>query len=302
MDEIDVAICRSLFINSRKPYSELGEELGLTPQAVHRRVQSMTDAGIIRGTVTRLTPKVLGMMWVLVFGWSRAPSMDEMVARLRKHDGLVIVLVSSGNYVYVHGMVRDVNKLGDFVTFVQREGQIQEAQVGIIPTPPPVPRDSLSLLDLRLICALQKDARKTVADLAKEVGTTAKTAKRRLDRLVREGLVSFSILWQPDLMGDTLTYLHLNLRPEAERERVALLLVKKYSSGMMSSYAFGNLPNQLLMMYWTRNVREMQRICSELEGEGFFISVVPNILRAVYYFEEKQAWTMQEMLRRARTR
>jgi DNA-binding Lrp family transcriptional regulator len=301
MDEVDVAISRTLLRNSRTPYSDLGKDLGLTPQAVHKRVQAMMDAGIIRGMVARLTPQAMGRIWVLVFGWSRSSSMKDFVEKMSRHDGTVIVFLASGNFVYVHGMVQDTHQLADFVTYVQREGLMADVQVGVVPTPPPSPEGSLSLLDLKLISALQRDARKPIADVAKELGTTSKTAKRRLDRMVSEGLVNLSILWQPDLMGDTMTYLHLHLQPEAERDKVALLLVKKYSAGMLASYAFSNLPNQLMVMYWTRSVREMQKTCSELEGEGCFASVVPNVLRSVHYFEEKERLRVEELLKRARS-
>jgi DNA-binding Lrp family transcriptional regulator len=285
MDEVDIAISRMMLMNSRRSYSEMGKELGLTPQAVHRRVQVMMDEGIIRGTVARLTPKAMGVLWVVVFGWSRAASMDVLAAKLARSDRTAIMFAASGNFIYVHGIVPNTNRLADFVTMVQREAQIADAQVGILPTPPAAPEGSLSSLDLRLLAALRKDTRRTASELAKEIGTTAKTVRRRLDRLTREGLVSFSIHWHPDNMGDTMAYVHLHLLPEAERDKVALLLVKKYSTGMLSSYAFSNLPNQLLVMLWTRSVRDLQHVCTELERDGYFSSVVPNVLRAVYYFD-----------------
>ncbi|MGD0818562.1 MAG: AsnC family transcriptional regulator, partial [Methanomassiliicoccales archaeon] len=176
MDEIDIAIGRSLMLNSRMSYSELGKTLGLTPQVVHHRVQELMDAGIITHPGTYISERYHGNMWVVVYGWSRAPSMDQLAANLEKDRSVAVIFVASGNFVYVHGMVKDATDMARFVSFVQKEAIMHELQVGILPTPPLAPKEALSKLDLRIIKALESDARRPISEVADDIGVTVKTA------------------------------------------------------------------------------------------------------------------------------
>lgn len=293
-----MALSRMLMRNSRTPYSELGKELGLSPQMVHRRVQHLMDVEIIRGTYAALSFKAMKAMWVIVHGWSKANSMDEVAKELRDDHRVAIMQVASGNYVYVHGNVTDAVGLAELVSSVQRGAKLSEPQVGIVHTPP-LEHAGLSGMDLRIIKALANDTRRPVNEIAEELGTTAKTVRRRLDRLMKEELVQLSINWQPDTMGDMVSQIHLVLKEGVPNERAAYLMIKKYGPGIIRSYTFSNVPGLIILTYCNRNAREMQDTCKELEGEGIFISVVPNVIRAIYHYPEHREAVLQEMLRKA---
>jgi len=299
VDEVDVALSRMLMRNSRTPYSELGKELDLSPQMVHRRVQHLIDADIIRGTYAALSFKAMKAMWVIVHGWSKANSMDEVARELKDDQHVAIMQVASGNYVYIHGNVTDAVGLAELVGSVQRSAKLSEPQVGIVHTPP-LDHSGLSAMDLRIIKALANDTRRPVNEIAEELGTTAKTVRRRLDRLMREDLVQLSINWQPDTMGDMVSQIHLALKDGVESERAAYLMIKKYAPGIIRSYTFSNVPGFIMLTYCNRNAREMQETCRELESEGIFTSVVPNVIRSIYHYPEHREAVLQDMLRRTK--
>ncbi|HSV41788.1 MAG TPA: AsnC family transcriptional regulator [Methanomassiliicoccales archaeon] len=298
MDELDVAICRILFQNSRTPYSDIAEEVDLTPQAVHRRVQAMTEMGIIGGTYAHLSFRGMGRMWVVVFGWSKAPNMNQLAQRLRANHSMALLQLASGNFVYIHGSIKDVNELATFVSFVQKEAMLHEPQVGIVQTQPPARDEDFSLLDLKIVSALQGDARRSISELAEGLNTTPKTVKRRINRLVKEELVSFSIKWKPDTEGDVVTQIHVTLREDMEREKAAFALIKKLAPGTMRTYHFSNLPKHMIVTYWSKTVRDMTAACHELEAEGVFYSVVPNVMRGIHYFPEHMGRPLAESLAR----
>jgi DNA-binding Lrp family transcriptional regulator len=56
MDETDIAINLMLLTNSRTPYRVLAGRLKLSVNAIHKRIQAMIEAGIIRGFTAGLTP------------------------------------------------------------------------------------------------------------------------------------------------------------------------------------------------------------------------------------------------------
>lgn len=296
MDEIEVALGRSLLANSRIPYSELGKALGMTPQAVHRRVQDLMDAGIINGMGTFLSVKATGHMLVLAMGWSKCPSMDDLGERLKKQRAVAVLFAAGGNYVYILGTVKNAEEMGWFVSMVQKEAAIHDLQAGIIPTPPPSSRDALTRLDLKLVKALEDDPRRPLSEVARTVGVSVKTARRRIGRMESEGLIHFTTHWWLEAQPDPVCNIHLTIQEGAERDKVAFLLIKKLAAGTISNYAFSNLPNLIVVTVWFRNGREMWEACRELETEGPFVSVVPNIMRAVYYYDDHRRSFLAEML------
>lgn len=291
-----MALGRRLLENSRTSYSDLGKALGITPQAVHRRVQELMDAGIIGGMGTYLSAKATGHMLVLVMGWSKCPSMDELSKRLDRHRDVAVLFVASGHYVYILGTVRNATEMGRFVSMVQKEAAVRDLQVGVVLTPLPSPGDALSRLDLKLVKALEDDPRRPASEVAKMTGVSVKTARRRIERMVTEGLVQCTTHWWLEAQSDPVCNIHLTIREDAERDKVAYLLIKKMAAGTIQTYAFSNLPNLIVVTTWFKNGREMQRTCRELEAEGSFVSVVPNIMRAIYYYDEHRKAFLEEML------
>ncbi|MFA5312026.1 MAG: AsnC family transcriptional regulator, partial [Methanomassiliicoccales archaeon] len=247
MDEVDFSICRSLFENSRQTFSALGASLGLTPQAVHKRVQDLTEANVIKAYVARPSVTGMGRLWVLVHGWSKGRSMKEVADRLASSPDVMVMMAASGNHIYVHGAVLNANGLASFVSFVQKEAAISDPVVGIINIPPLNPESAMTSLDMQILKALRTDSRRPANEVAEEIGISVKTAKKRIDRLQKEGLVHFSIHWRPDSLGDTLSNVHLSLKDGVGRDRVAVALIKICSPYAMSTYSFSNLPNQFVV-------------------------------------------------------
>ncbi len=257
----------------------------------------MTDLGVLKGTVTRLSFTALGRMWVFIHGWSSCASMRDVADRFEKIDNVIVMMIASGNRLFLQCMAKDAAELGDLVSSVQAAASLQDLQVGIVPTPPPALPGELSALDIRLVRALLTDSRKPISRLAAEVGVTAKTARKRLNRLVEEGLVQFSVHWSPGTVGGLVAQLQLVIRADAQKERVAVEIAKGLSSNAVRTLSFSNLPNQMIVTLWTNDVKDMELICHRLEETALFTTVVPNIIREARYFEDHLSKAFDELLR-----
>lgn len=66
IDEIDRQILAQVQVNARRSMEDLGELVGLSPSATHRRLQILRDRGVIRAEVAVIDPKALGRALVLV--------------------------------------------------------------------------------------------------------------------------------------------------------------------------------------------------------------------------------------------
>ncbi|WP_289086867.1 Lrp/AsnC family transcriptional regulator [uncultured Delftia sp.] len=61
IDKLDRAILRRLQANGRETYDVIGEQVGLSPSAVLRRVKRLEDSGVIDRYVALVQPETVGL-------------------------------------------------------------------------------------------------------------------------------------------------------------------------------------------------------------------------------------------------
>jgi len=286
VDKTDVTLCLFLMSNSRVPYHELASRLGLSINAIHKRMKALTDSGIIRTFTARPSLAYLKAISVWVFGRSEAAHPAEVHVRLKNNDSTYWVANSGGGYIYVGGYLRDLSELDSYVTFVKKQAEMGEPTVGIIPAQPNrFPNERLHALDYQILASLHHDSRKPVTDVASDVRASAKTVHRRLERMVEKGLVDFAIDWYPDASNDILALCHVNVEEKADRAEVRSSLKQSFSQNVLIDIVFSNLPNQLTLFLWTNSMRQMDDLregVGRTKGVG---SVMMNVLQIGYMFD-----------------
>ncbi|MEM2100072.1 MAG: winged helix-turn-helix transcriptional regulator [Thermoproteota archaeon] len=289
MDKTDMILCQLLMSNSRMSYRELADRLNLSVTAIHSRVQSLVEQGVIRRFSARLSPRVLKAVSVLVFGLSRAVPVQELGKRLAGQGSVYWLGVGGGDYLYIGAYLQDVSELVDLVSFLREKAGILEPTVGIVAYTS-LPRDTvpveakLSSLDYRIIRSLADDSRKALSKVSEELGVSTRTVRRRLERMMELGLVDMSIDWYPDASNDIMAVLHLNLKPGADSDATRTVLQKHWPNVFMS-WSFSNIPNLILSFAWTNTMKELKELCKSLEQENVFQSVSPNVLYTGYVFK-----------------
>jgi DNA-binding Lrp family transcriptional regulator len=277
-----------LLENSRTPYRELADKLNLSANAVHKRIQSLIEMGVIRKFTTKISLQALQAVVATLYGKSEAESIANLHEKLGKHGSIYWVTLGGGNYMIVGAYLRNMQEIEPFVDYVKKEALIPNPVIGIhssVPTNLRFNSDkTLHSLDRQIIYALSNDSRKPISDVAEEVGVTAKTVRRRLSSMTKRGLLEFSIEWFPDTSNDIITTMQLKLKPDANKNTVSNIL-KKYFPNMLFSFQFINIPNELLCFVWTNTMKELKEIQQRLEKEETVASIVSNILYTGYIFD-----------------
>jgi DNA-binding Lrp family transcriptional regulator len=288
VDKTDVILSMLLLANSRTPYRELADKLNLSANAIHKRIQSLIEMGVIRKFTTKISLPALQAVVVTLYGKSEAESVANLHKKLGTHGSIYWVTLGGGNYMIIGAYLRSMQEVEPLVDYVKKEALIPNPIIGLHPSAPTNPRFSaekpLHSLDLQIIYALSNNSRKPISDVAEEVGVTAKTVRRRLSSMTRNGLVDFSIEWFPDTSNDIITTMQLRLKPDANKNTVSGIL-KKYFPNMLFSYQFINIPNELLSFMWTNTMKELKEVQQRLEKEETVASIVSNILYTGYIFD-----------------
>ena len=85
MDSTDIVLIQLLLMNSRTPYRELAEKLGLSVNAVHKRVNYLMEIGLIQAFTAKVRHMALDMDYVPVLVWGNTTSnaIDETMGVIR---------------------------------------------------------------------------------------------------------------------------------------------------------------------------------------------------------------------------
>lgn len=113
LDETDLAILSLLVENARLPYSEIGEDVGLSGPAVSDRVTRLQEAGVINHfTVDINRSQLRAGVPVLVRVDLRPGTQTELRERLRDADGVEHVFVTADGEVQFYARAEAENVRG----------------------------------------------------------------------------------------------------------------------------------------------------------------------------------------------
>lgn len=126
MDPLDEAIIRELTADARIPYSDLGERVGLSPNAAANRVRRLVDNGTIRGftIVTASAPGLpKGLEVFIEVRMTEGTTNEDFTAALASGFPQVLDAVHvTGSYDYlIHAVVADPSALDQLVRRLKRE-------------------------------------------------------------------------------------------------------------------------------------------------------------------------------------
>ena len=112
----------------------------------------------------------------------------------------------------------------------------------------------LTTIDYKILKSLNRNARKPIIEIADDVGLSAKTIKKRLDRMSDNYLASFSIEWAPLYKDSFVSIFHIELNVKTDLNSTIKDLSNKYSQNIVFCASFSNLPNFIMLEIWTNTM------------------------------------------------
>lgn len=284
MDEIDLIIVRRLLENSRLTFRELAEITSISVSTVHKRIQNLIDDGTINAFIVRPTMISLKGLWLMASGTSSAKSMDLVSQELGNHESIYLVTIASGKYLYIGAYLRNISELQEFTSYLIKTSQISDPSIGIINIPYLTTPETLSSVDYKILKTLNRDSRKPLTDIGEDVGISAKTVRRRLDRMIKNSLAFLTIEWTPKSENNFITIFHIHLNEGTDINSTIQHIHQKYAKNVVYCLNFSNIPNYITMHTWAKTSIDAQRIQEELQTEGFK-DVVPRIILYGNYYD-----------------
>jgi len=215
LDETDLALVDGLQLNPRASWASLGAALELAPITLARRWQRLVRSGSawvsvalgnrrMRGAVLEMSCRP-GTARSVALALAELPHVSTVGITTGRYQIFALVLaptLPAISEVLVHRLAvpEDVTAVhsylysGLFGGVVWRLGVMNRARAELVreePGPAHTPMRSFGEGDRRLLLALGRDGRRSYNDLAAELGTSPQAVRRRLDRLRRNGDITF---------------------------------------------------------------------------------------------------------------
>jgi DNA-binding Lrp family transcriptional regulator len=294
-DELDRQVLQALQLNGRASFRLIGQVLGVSENTVARRYRNLCTLGL--RTVARPVPALLGHTeWILRIQVTPDAAAPLAAALARLPEAGYVSIGGAGTEIHcgitvsateeddapllpsLHRMKRVIGINAHCLLHVydgdppvwatKRRPLAPEQHTALAP---PAPREvdpdaepvDLDGADRSLIAALAENARATYPQLAASTGLANSTAKRRLDRLLAEGVVLICTEFPPLRLGYRLmSYLWLRVDP-ARLDQVGTALA---GHTPISFAAAVTGPHNMVAAAITRGTNELYRYLAEAVG------------------------------------
>ncbi|MHA1271352.1 MAG: winged helix-turn-helix transcriptional regulator [Candidatus Helarchaeota archaeon] len=293
MDKIDIKIFLLLMINSRLTYREIADHLRLSVNAVYKRVQTLINLGIIKKFTASIKPSAINAIYSFIFGKSEAQDVNQIISEIGKHENTFNIMLSSRNYIYIGGLLKNIHELDEYMAYISQVAKIKSPRIGFLHKvysasliPYNIPKFqaiNIDKLDKAIIRSLHNDSRKPISEIAEDIKSTSNTVRRRLSRMIENGLIDLSIQFNPVSSNDIFTLLQITLDPFANKEETGKRLIDMFKPNIFFCWTFSNLPNFLLCYTWCNTMNELNDLIIKIKKENVESIISDVLFKGLYY-------------------
>ncbi|HEY4453457.1 MAG TPA: Lrp/AsnC family transcriptional regulator [Pseudonocardiaceae bacterium] len=249
LDEVERRIAAVLLVSPRASWREIGHCLGLSERTIVRRAGPLYVDGTLRATAVRNPAYFPGAAPIALRIRCRPNKIRHVANALsRRADTIWVDILGSGDEISAMFfpdspdarntlLLRDLPATDAVLSwtaytllrvfpaaFRWTAGLLTEDEIGRLPARPVAPRAAPLDLDEALIECLIEDCRISYTDLARRIGLSALTARRRLDALVGGNVVRLATEVDLALLGAHVeAFLWINVQPGALDETATAL-------------------------------------------------------------------------------
>ncbi|HVL87487.1 MAG TPA: winged helix-turn-helix transcriptional regulator [Candidatus Thermoplasmatota archaeon] len=279
MDALDIQIVRAMGIRpyERRPKDpdalkpgRIAEIVGVTPETVKARLARMESLGVIAGY--KVVPNLRHLRRAGEAHWFEIPDdhrKDPAIAEIAATEGLLEVHDFLGKGLCVDFTFRDEKDREEKLARLAKNIGDEQPLKFYDREMPPVDRE-LTHLDWCILRALRWNAKRSLDEVAAEIGVTGRTVRRHYDRMAQEGSFFPVPLFNPSKAEGLFVFeLQFFLEPGSPHDALRGI-VKAYNGNHVYAYipSSAELGNFDLTVFAksTAEVEELRRMGAALPG------------------------------------
>ncbi|MEO9363427.1 MAG: winged helix-turn-helix transcriptional regulator [Nitrososphaera sp.] len=295
LDKTDLDILAILGRDSRISYNSIGSQIGLTSKSVKARVKSMVRNGIIEKFIVRVNPAAFGYKTAHILArTNNGIAKDGVVQRVRQFGDLTYHAHQLGRNSGAGLLINDESWNHDAIQSLK--DCLRPATVSnIAVTHSPVSMDP-SETDLRMIkCLLQSGARMEIAEIAKELGISEKTATRRLDRMKEGRLLDFTLQCDPAAMIGYVQFCIIMFVAKSYYRSVYERMYSEFQESILYRPSVVDPDDRLIFVLFGENAVKVDSILTKIDSFEGVKSADAFIVTKLHFYDD---WIMREVDKR----
>ncbi|MFW9847541.1 MAG: winged helix-turn-helix transcriptional regulator [Candidatus Thorarchaeota archaeon] len=281
MDVIDKSILMALDKNCRMSYEALARDLGVSANAVRKRVNNLIESNIITDFVVLFSSAMTGAeLLFLQIETDGCEDPEELSELLGTHPSVLqVTRVASGTgglYIVFAEYV-DSPQMLELSSYIRSKDCIVSVDTHPLLTSKGGKLE-LKRVHLRVLRALTEDARMQISEIARKSGMTARSARRALHQMIDSGALWFATRWDLAAGGSTRFFAKIQFDEKmTNHQELEDWLTKNYSLVYWYSYVSATEPI-LFSNFVVDHISEADRISRELTRNEFIVSAIPMIV------------------------
>jgi DNA-binding Lrp family transcriptional regulator len=314
MDALDRKLLWELHENCRASYQTLSSVLGISANAVKKRVAKLIETGVIYNYTVMLSLDMLRseVLYGLIYtdGEERAQGfINQVGANPMIHVVGSIASLSGGAYVISAQYIgsQELAKLGRFIRTLSHVSKVElfpllipkdHADLQAIPIRSKRIGGDFSKTELKVLKCLVDDARMPISDIANLTGLTARRVGRTIQQLMDHG-VMFSVRW--NLSAGGLDVVMIRIRVDEKQKsisEVAEWLRSEFPDEFWLPYISAENP-LVFAIFVVQNMQIAEKIARVIKEASF----VKSTAVSVQFSETKFPWLgeikIKEMIKEA---
>jgi len=295
MDETDMELLIKLIPNGRMPYRELAESFQMSVAAVHKRIQQLLEEEVINGFKLAINSFFMGAFPVVIYGTIGKQKPIDYQKFLDSDNRNLQFIKAGAKKAYIIGLLKGMSEVNEYVDAVRRAFDLQDVTV-MMDSNTAKSMDAIREMefderfhrnDLKILAELQQDPRAALSDVANKLGFTSKFVSRRVNRLLEQRWIGFTVSFNPSKSPMLTSILHIHFDDMAEVKQLPECLSKLPQHQLLQNIYFTNIPDMMIVTTSNKDSSGMRDLIKNIESCSEVIEVVPNI---IYDYQEFKTW------------
>jgi DNA-binding Lrp family transcriptional regulator len=234
----------------------IAKKVGVDGNTVKQRLQKMKESGFVNYFQIYPNFRLLGMSDVAyLLDVGDVLEKPGIIEKCSLVDGVTEIHSFIGSHICIDFSYHDPRDESRKLELFRKLTRCESPERFYERVMPPVEID-LTNLDWRIIKALRYDALKPLSRVAKELGLTLKTVRRRYDRMTQNNAVIIVPLVNPAEMADTITHVLLLYPLESRRSEVLERAMNEFNDSCFLAYM--STPGNAMLCLAARTLGETE--------------------------------------------
>lgn len=262
LDGTDLKILNLLAKDGRLSYRSIGLTIGLTTKSVKSRVDRMLAAKVIDRFLARVNPSVIGYKQIYALALRKNKINQELLDRINLVGDIQYQFEVMGGVIGFDIAIKEGTE--DKVDLLLNS--LKPALLGLIRSRNREVTQNLTQTDYIIMKQLIKNPRMEIGDIAAATAISPKTVRRRLDKMIRNHVLEFSIQPNPDAMkGYIVFFLDVRVKDRDHHQKVLQRIYEELHEHFMLSSDMSNQEDSIGLLLGSEDAIGIESIRSRIE-------------------------------------